>query len=176
MKVDVSSGFWRQRPVRELAILKDHLAPEGRLFLFHEPLGNTAPPPTAGPVPALLEGTPFSATTHPGRVRRRGEGGARLVRAVNERAFQNRELCELWSPLVQEDLPWASYERQERACYSLPSNTLKSAATPNPRIMIPDTLLTHRSAPPLSFQRNRLTPPLKMNHHPEDGDDRPDQG
>jgi hypothetical protein len=42
--------------------------------------------------------------------------------------------------------------------------------------MIPDTLLTHRSAPPLSFQRNRLTPPLKMNHHPEDGDDRPDQG
>jgi hypothetical protein len=59
MKVDVSSGFWRQRPVRELAILKDHLAPEGRLFLFHEPLGNTAPPPTAGPVPAPLEGTGF---------------------------------------------------------------------------------------------------------------------
>ena len=47
--------FWRQRPVRDLSVLREHLAPGGRLFLFHEsPPGSTAPP-DAGQVPALLE-------------------------------------------------------------------------------------------------------------------------
>jgi NAD(P)-dependent dehydrogenase (short-subunit alcohol dehydrogenase family) len=47
--------FWRQRPVRDLSVLRGHLAPGGRLFLFHEsPPGSTAPP-DAGQVPALLE-------------------------------------------------------------------------------------------------------------------------
>jgi hypothetical protein len=50
--------FCRQRFVRELTILRKHLAPEGRIFLFHEPLGSTAPP-DAGPVLALLENTSF---------------------------------------------------------------------------------------------------------------------
>ena len=54
--------FWRQRPVRELKILRDHLAPEGRLFLFHElPPGSTAPP-IAGPLPAVLESGGFTVT------------------------------------------------------------------------------------------------------------------
>ena len=47
--------FWQQRPVRDLSVLREHLAPGGRLFLFHEsPPGSTAPP-DAGQVPALLE-------------------------------------------------------------------------------------------------------------------------
>jgi SAM-dependent methyltransferase len=54
--------FWRQRPVRELAILGEHLASEGRLFLFQEqPPGSTAPP-TAGPAPTLLESNGFTVT------------------------------------------------------------------------------------------------------------------
>ena len=52
--------FWRQRPVRELAILREHLAPDGRLFLFHEPPPGSAAPPDAGPVPALLEDNGFA--------------------------------------------------------------------------------------------------------------------
>ena len=47
--------FFRQRPVRELAILREHLAPGGRLFLFHEPPPGSTAPPIAAPVPALLE-------------------------------------------------------------------------------------------------------------------------
>lgn len=51
--------YCRQRPVRELTIFRKHLAPERRLFQFHEPpLGSTAPP-DAGPVLALLENTGF---------------------------------------------------------------------------------------------------------------------
>ncbi len=54
--------FWRQRPVRELKILRGHLATKGRLFLFHEPpLGSTAPP-IAGPLPAVLESGGFTVT------------------------------------------------------------------------------------------------------------------
>jgi SAM-dependent methyltransferase len=54
--------FWRQRPVRELAILREHLAPEGRLFLFHEPPPGSTTPPDAGPVRALLEDNGFAVT------------------------------------------------------------------------------------------------------------------
>lgn len=53
--------FWRQRPVRELARLRDHLSPAGRLFLFYEsPPGGG--PPDAGPAVALLEVNGFSIT------------------------------------------------------------------------------------------------------------------
>jgi trans-aconitate methyltransferase len=54
--------FWRQRPVRELTILKDHLAPEGRLFLFHEPPPGSTAPPIAASVPAVLESGGFTVT------------------------------------------------------------------------------------------------------------------
>jgi ubiquinone/menaquinone biosynthesis C-methylase UbiE len=54
--------FWRQRPVRELSILRDHLAPNGRLFLFHEPPPGSTAPPIAGPVPAVLESINFTVT------------------------------------------------------------------------------------------------------------------
>jgi cyclopropane fatty-acyl-phospholipid synthase-like methyltransferase len=47
--------FFRQRPVRELAILREHLAPDGRLFLFHEPPPDSTAPPIAAHVLALLE-------------------------------------------------------------------------------------------------------------------------
>jgi hypothetical protein len=47
--------FWRQRPVRELAIIGEHLAPTGRLFLFHEPPPGNAMPPIPGTLPELLE-------------------------------------------------------------------------------------------------------------------------
>ena len=52
--------FWRQRAVRELAILRDHLAPKGRLFLFHEPPPGSTASPIVGAVPALLEGGGFT--------------------------------------------------------------------------------------------------------------------
>ncbi len=52
--------FWRGRPVRELAIIREHLAPEGRLFLFHEPPPNSTGPAIVGPVPALLEDSGFA--------------------------------------------------------------------------------------------------------------------
>jgi hypothetical protein len=54
--------FFRQRPVRELAILREHLAPDGRLFLFHEPPPGIIAPPIAGPVLALLEEGGFVVT------------------------------------------------------------------------------------------------------------------
>lgn len=52
--------FWRQRPVRELALLRERLAPGGRLFLFHEPPPGSTAPPTTEEVPALLEGNGFT--------------------------------------------------------------------------------------------------------------------
>jgi trans-aconitate methyltransferase len=52
--------FWRQQSVRELTILRDHLAPSGRLFLFHEPPPGGTAPPIAGPVPAVLESAGFT--------------------------------------------------------------------------------------------------------------------
>jgi SAM-dependent methyltransferase len=54
--------FWRQRPVRELTILRDHLVPEGRHFLFHEPPPGSTAPPIAGPLPAVLESGGFTVT------------------------------------------------------------------------------------------------------------------
>ena len=54
--------FWRQRLVRELTTLKNHLAPEGRLFLFHEPPPGSTAPPIAGPLPAVLESGGFTVT------------------------------------------------------------------------------------------------------------------
>jgi hypothetical protein len=52
--------FWRQRLVRELAIIGDHLAPGGRLFLFYESPPGSAGPPDAGPAVALLEDNGFA--------------------------------------------------------------------------------------------------------------------
>jgi SAM-dependent methyltransferase len=52
--------FWRQRPVRELEIIGEHLAPGGRLFLFYESPPRSAAPPDARPAVALLEGNGFA--------------------------------------------------------------------------------------------------------------------
>ena len=54
--------FWRQRPVRELKILRGHLATKGRLLLFHEPPPGSIAPPIAGPLPAVLESSGFTVT------------------------------------------------------------------------------------------------------------------
>ena len=54
--------FWRQRPVRELKILRGHLATKGRLLLFHEPPPGSAAPPISGPLPAALESSGFTVT------------------------------------------------------------------------------------------------------------------
>jgi trans-aconitate methyltransferase len=54
--------FWRQQPVRELQILRDHLAPKGRLFLFHEPPPGSTASPLAVSVPAVLESSGFTVT------------------------------------------------------------------------------------------------------------------
>lgn len=54
--------FLRGRPLRELAILREHLAPDGRLFLFHEPPPGGTIPPIAASVPALLEKSGFTVT------------------------------------------------------------------------------------------------------------------
>lgn len=40
--------FWRGRPIHGLAIIAEHLAPEGRLFLFHEPPPGSTSPPSLG--------------------------------------------------------------------------------------------------------------------------------
>jgi len=52
--------FWRQRPVRELTTLKNHLASEGRLFLFHETPPGSTTPPIAASVLAVLESSGFT--------------------------------------------------------------------------------------------------------------------
>ena len=54
--------FWRQRPVRELKILRGHLATKGQLFLFHEPPPGSTAPPIAASVPAVLESGGFAVT------------------------------------------------------------------------------------------------------------------
>jgi SAM-dependent methyltransferase len=54
--------FWRQRSVRELTILRDHRAPKGRLFLFHEPPPGSTVPSIVEPVPAALESGGFTVT------------------------------------------------------------------------------------------------------------------
>ncbi len=43
----------------KLEIIENHLAPEGRLFLFHEPPPGSSLPPSTGAVPALLEDAGF---------------------------------------------------------------------------------------------------------------------
>ncbi len=54
--------FLRGRPTRELTILRNHLAPKGRLYLFHEPPPGSTAPPIAGPLPAVLESGGFTVT------------------------------------------------------------------------------------------------------------------
>ena len=51
--------FWRNRPVRELEVLRRHLAPAGRLLLFYESPPGSPAPPDAGPAVTLLEGNRF---------------------------------------------------------------------------------------------------------------------
>ncbi len=51
--------FWRQQPIRELTTLRNHLAPKGRLFLFHEPPPGSTAPPIAASVLAALESSGF---------------------------------------------------------------------------------------------------------------------
>ena len=51
--------FWRQQPIRELTTLRNHLAPKGRLFLFHEPPPGSTAPPIAASVLAALENSGF---------------------------------------------------------------------------------------------------------------------
>ena len=54
--------FWRQQPIRELTTLWNHLAPKGRLFLFHEPPPGSTAPPIPASVPAVLESSGFTVT------------------------------------------------------------------------------------------------------------------
>jgi SAM-dependent methyltransferase len=54
--------FWRQQPVRELTTLRDHLAPKGPLYLFHEPPPGSTAPPIAASVPAVLESSGYTVT------------------------------------------------------------------------------------------------------------------
>jgi cyclopropane fatty-acyl-phospholipid synthase-like methyltransferase len=54
--------FLRGQPTRELTILRDHLAPRGRLYLFHEPPPGSTAPPITGAVPAVLESNGFTVT------------------------------------------------------------------------------------------------------------------
>jgi trans-aconitate methyltransferase len=54
--------FWRRRPVRELTILRDHLAPKRLLYLFHEQPPRSTAPPIAASVPAVLENSGFTVT------------------------------------------------------------------------------------------------------------------
>src|SRR5690606_17173800 len=46
-------SLWRQRPPHDLARLRDVLAPEGRLYLFHETPPGSADSPVAAPVAGL---------------------------------------------------------------------------------------------------------------------------
>lgn len=54
--------FWREKPVRELEIIDERLAPGGRLFLFYESPPGTAAPPDVGPAVENLEGNGFVVT------------------------------------------------------------------------------------------------------------------
>jgi cyclopropane fatty-acyl-phospholipid synthase-like methyltransferase len=54
--------FLRGQPTQELTILRDHLAPQGRLYLFHEPPPGSTAPPIAGSVLAALESNGFTLT------------------------------------------------------------------------------------------------------------------
>ena len=54
--------FLRGQPTRELAIVRDHLAPQGQLYLFHEPPPGSTAPPITGSVLAALENNGFKAT------------------------------------------------------------------------------------------------------------------
>jgi cyclopropane fatty-acyl-phospholipid synthase-like methyltransferase len=54
--------FVRGQPARELTIVRDHLAPQGRLYLFHEPPPGSTAPPIAGSVLAALESNGFTLT------------------------------------------------------------------------------------------------------------------
>jgi cyclopropane fatty-acyl-phospholipid synthase-like methyltransferase len=54
--------FLRGQPKQELAIVRDHLAPRGRLYLFHEPPPGKTAPPIAGSVLAALESNGFTVT------------------------------------------------------------------------------------------------------------------
>lgn len=54
--------FVRGQPTRELTIVRDHLAPQGRLYLFHEPPPGSTAPPIAGSVLAALESNGFTLT------------------------------------------------------------------------------------------------------------------
>ncbi len=53
--------FWRRRPVHEMEVLYKHLAPEGSLYLFHEPPPGSAAHPTSGPILATLQESGFTA-------------------------------------------------------------------------------------------------------------------
>jgi cyclopropane fatty-acyl-phospholipid synthase-like methyltransferase len=54
--------FLRGEPTQELTILRDHLAPKGQLYLFHEPPPGSTAPPIAASVPAVLESSGFTVT------------------------------------------------------------------------------------------------------------------
>src|SRR5918997_6949906 len=54
--------FLRGQPTRELTIVRDHLAPQGQLYLFHEPPPGSTAPPIAGSVLAALENNGFKVT------------------------------------------------------------------------------------------------------------------
>jgi SAM-dependent methyltransferase len=54
--------FLRGQPTRELTILRDHLAPKGRLYLFHEPPPASTAPPITGSVLAVLASNGFTVT------------------------------------------------------------------------------------------------------------------
>ena len=59
--------FFRQRPVRELEIFREHLRPGGRLFLFQEPPPGSTPPPIPAVVPDLLADGGFTVVEILGR-------------------------------------------------------------------------------------------------------------
>ena len=49
-----------------------------------------------------------------------------------------------------------------------PPSKLRRAATPKPKIIVPEPRFAHRSVPRPSLERNRLTPLLKSSHHRAD--------
>jgi cyclopropane fatty-acyl-phospholipid synthase-like methyltransferase len=52
--------FWRQRPLRELRIIKERLVPSGKLFLFHEPPPESTTLTIPASLPASLEQSGFT--------------------------------------------------------------------------------------------------------------------